>query len=141
MDLTLPFQLDATNKKFCAAFSQVKLLTRAMEEIQTRYERATKYSLHPHCTQLRLRLSVLEGVRAMFYEYAYIQAHSVDDLQRMVIEERRKREARREEGEVSRRTEQEERERRIVSQRMNLLHLHDSSTGTTQGEDEEESGM
>ena len=129
-EMTIPHELEATNKKFCVAFAQVKMLTRTMEAIQKRYDRATRSATHHHCTQLRLRLSVLEGVRAMFFQYAHIQAQSVDDLQQILVEQRQKREQLRQTQRAQRR-----RQRNAIRQQMHLLTLDKNEAHPTEEDD------
>ncbi len=59
------------NKKFRLACSQLILINNMIEECEVRYHRAENANRRSFRYVLRLRLCTLEGVRNMFYEYAY----------------------------------------------------------------------
>ena len=73
------------NKKFQKACRQVILLNNQILDIQTRYNRAKKNSQKSQRYVGRLRLSTLEGVRNMIYEYARQRAELLDAMQDRLV--------------------------------------------------------
>lgn len=88
IEQTTHFQLDSSNRKFNHAFAQVKLLTHKMTMLQCRYDRAIKNQQSRLITPIRMRMAVLEGVRAMFYSYAHDKALDVEEYQENLTKER-----------------------------------------------------
>ena len=63
-------QFTQINGSFEYACRQVVLINSELEALRVRYERAEKNRERAFLYSQRLRLIVLEGTRAMFYEYA-----------------------------------------------------------------------
>ena len=78
--------LDGAEDRFRRACEQVLVLNKKMEYLTSRYNEAEARGNKPLCYQLRLRISVIEGVRNMFYEYAAQQANVMMELQRHIVE-------------------------------------------------------
>ncbi|WAQ94702.1 hypothetical protein MAR_007173 [Mya arenaria] len=74
-------------RKFKRACAQVNLLNAQLEEMQTRYQRAKDDGFRSFRYNLRLKLACNEGVRNMYYEYAYAQAEIVVELRRQLYGE------------------------------------------------------
>ena len=74
------------DKKFRKACQQIVLLNNQIEALQVRYDRAYKANQRTFRYSLRLRLATLEGVRNMFYEYAYRRADELEALQDQLVE-------------------------------------------------------
>ena len=77
--------LDGAEDRFRRACEQVLVLNKKMEYLTSRYNEAEARGNKPLCYQLRLRISVIEGVRNMFYEYAAQQANVMTELQRHIL--------------------------------------------------------
>jgi hypothetical protein len=71
---------------FRRACEQVFVLNRQVEEATLRFHDADAASNKVRRYNVRLRLSVLEGVRNMFYEYAAKKAADIVELQRCVLD-------------------------------------------------------
>lgn len=71
---------------FRRACEQVFILNRQVEEATIRYLDSEASHNKVHRYNVRLRLSVLEGVRNMFYEYAAKKAADIVELQRLVLD-------------------------------------------------------
>ncbi len=69
------------NRKFRHACSQLILMNNLIDEIEVRYHRAQASERRSYRYILRLRLCTIEGVRNMFYEYAYARADQLEQLQ------------------------------------------------------------
>ena len=77
----LHLQLEFGEHKFVKACSQVSLLDRRLDELKIRHDRiAACDDKKAFCVNLRLQMSVMEGVRGMFYEYATIKAEELTRL-------------------------------------------------------------
>ena len=63
-------QFSRINDMFTYACRQVVLINDEMEAVRARHERAEKNGARAFLYSQRLRLTVLEGTRTMFYEYA-----------------------------------------------------------------------
>ncbi|ELT88147.1 hypothetical protein CAPTEDRAFT_195377 [Capitella teleta] len=79
-------QMQELDKKFRKACQQIVLLNIQIEGLQVRYDRAYKANQRTFRYSLRLRLATLEGVRNMFYEYAYRRADELEALQDQLVE-------------------------------------------------------
>jgi ABC-type phosphate transport system auxiliary subunit len=71
-------------KKSCA---QITSMNRQLEDMTKRYVKAKNENFQRFRYNLRLKLAVVEGVRNMYYEYAFIQATNVADLRRRLYGE------------------------------------------------------
>ena len=85
MTAALRDDLDAAESLFRRACEQVLILNKEVENLTSRYSESEQRGNKAVCYQLRLRISVLEGVRNMFYEYAAQKANVITELQRHVL--------------------------------------------------------
>lgn len=72
--------------KFRKSCEQIKLITRRLDLLQIRYDRATKDDMKSFRYTQRLQLATVEGARNMYYEYAVRQAKEVARLQKQLKE-------------------------------------------------------
>ena len=70
--------------KFQRACHQIKVLNKHMRELKVRYDRAKRDNHHSFRYSIRLRLSVIEGVRNMFCSYAESKAKEVTAIRLML---------------------------------------------------------
>lgn len=73
--------------KFRKSCAQITLLNARLEEMKLRYKKAKQENYNRFRYNLRLKLSVVEGARNMYYEYAYRQAEQVADIRRQLFGE------------------------------------------------------
>lgn len=78
---SLQAEIYSEDEKFQRACYQVIVLTNVVLELQTRYDRAVEVNLRTARYYLRLRLTTVEGIRNMFYEYASVLADKIDSLE------------------------------------------------------------
>ena len=76
----LVIQVREIDRKFKLACDQIILLNNQIKDLQIRYERASKLNRRSFRYTLRTRLSTLEGLRNMYYEYATKRADELDQL-------------------------------------------------------------
>jgi hypothetical protein len=81
------FSLIDTERRFRKACEQIILLNSRFEELQLRYNRAKNANHKSFRYSLRLRLSVLEGLRNTYYEYAHAKAEQVGKLRKELFGE------------------------------------------------------
>ena len=74
-------QIAENEKKFHLACDQVMKLDELLDNNQTRYDRANNANQRTARYGLRMKLSVLEGVRNMYVEYASMKAEELMLLQ------------------------------------------------------------
>lgn len=74
------------DRKFRKSCSQVQLLSHRIKDKKRRYDRACKSKQRSWRYSLRLQLATLEGMRNMFYEYAYRRADELEALQDMLVD-------------------------------------------------------
>ena len=74
-------EIRATNKVFRKACSQVILLNHKIEDAKTRYDRAGKVRRLSFRYSQRMKLTALEGVRNLIYDYACIKCDEIEKLQ------------------------------------------------------------
>lgn len=74
--------------RFKKACNQIVHLNHHLENFQKRYKEARDSNHRPIRYKLRLRLAVIEGVRDMYYEYAYAKANQISELRRQLFGER-----------------------------------------------------
>lgn len=86
MNADLRRRLRHSELYFRRACEQVFLLNRQVEETTVRFHVADDAGNKVHRYNVRLRLSILEGVRNMFYEYAAKKAAAIVELQRCILE-------------------------------------------------------
>jgi hypothetical protein len=72
--------------KFQRACNQIRLLNHRIKDKQVRYNRAYKVNQRSWWYTLRLQLASMEGMRNMFYEYAYLHADEMEALQDILVE-------------------------------------------------------
>ena len=79
--LTAKFSaLHRAQTKFRKACIQLKLLNKQLTDIKDRYSRAKNDNFRCFRYNLRRKLAVIEGVRNMYYDYAYMKAEDVARL-------------------------------------------------------------
>ena len=84
MDSDWVSQLMDAEKCFRRSCNQILLLNRVLEELQSRYDSASKQHMRAFRYSLRMRISVLEGVRNMYYHYASMKADLICRLRQLV---------------------------------------------------------
>ena len=75
------YKIRDMNRKFRQACSQLILINNLIDETEARYNRSQAEGRRSYRYILRLKLCSLEGVRNMFYEYAYAKADQLEKLQ------------------------------------------------------------
>lgn len=85
MDASIRRRLISTESYFRRACEQVYVLNGQIHETKRRFNEADDRQNKVSRYNLRLRLSVLEGVRNMFYEFAAKKAAEIVELQRHVL--------------------------------------------------------
>ena len=70
--------------KFRKSCEQIKLLTRRLDLLQIRYDKAKRDDMKSFRYTQRLQLATVEGTRNMFYEYAVRQAKEVARLKKQI---------------------------------------------------------
>lgn len=73
------------DKKFQKVCEQLKILSRRIEGVEVRYNRACAANALSFCYVLRLDLASLEGIQNMYYEYACCCAEKLEALQEEMI--------------------------------------------------------
>ena len=71
----------AMNQKFRMTCRQLKVLTSTLTYLQCRYDRAVRDNLRSFRYSMRLRMTTLEGVQNMYYEFAERCASRLEDMQ------------------------------------------------------------
>lgn len=79
-------QLISTESFFRKSCEQVFVLNRHVQETTRRFNSSDHKGNKVLRYSLRLRLSVLEGVRNMYYEFAAKQAAEIVELQRRILD-------------------------------------------------------
>ena len=74
-----------TERKFRRSCDQIVLLNEQLSACHFRYKKARKDEQKSHRYPLRLRLAVIEGVRNMFYDYAYRQAAEAKQMRNWLV--------------------------------------------------------
>ena len=75
------YRIRDMNRKFRQACSQLILINNLIDETEAHYNRSQAEGRRSYRYILRLKLCSLEGVRNMFYEYAYAKADQLEKLQ------------------------------------------------------------
>ena len=78
---TVLCSIRSTNKVFRLACSQVILLNHQIESAKARYDRARAVRRLSFRYSNRLKLTSLEGVRNLIYEYACVKCEEIENLQ------------------------------------------------------------
>ncbi|KAK6176314.1 hypothetical protein SNE40_014619 [Patella caerulea] len=73
----LHVDLSETEHRFRRACEQVVLLNNKLKDLQIRYDRARRDQMRSFRYNIRLRMSGMEGVRNVYYEYARQKADKV----------------------------------------------------------------
>ena len=85
MNAAVREDLVVAEQHFRRACEQVLILNKEVEHLTKRYETTETVGNKTLRDQLRLRISVAEGVRNMFYEFAALKATVITQLQRLVL--------------------------------------------------------
>ena len=75
------YKIRNLSRKFRLCCDQLVRLNNLVEDVEIRYNRSQADNRRSYRYILRLKLCSLEGVRNMFYEYAYAQADRLEDMQ------------------------------------------------------------
>ena len=75
------YRIRDLNRKFRMACSQLILINNLIDETEVRYNISQAENHRSYRYILRLKLCSLEGVRNMFYEYAYTKADKLEKMQ------------------------------------------------------------
>lgn len=73
------------DRKFRRSCRQIMLLNHRIKDKQMRYNRAYKGNQRSWRYSLRLQLATLEGMKNMYYEYAYRRADELEALQEELV--------------------------------------------------------
>ena len=84
---TLAQQLQVKEAKFYNACAQVILLNEQLDDLKMRYERAAQEQQAAFQYSLGLKMSVMEGVRTMYYQYGSQKADEITGLQAQLATE------------------------------------------------------
>ena len=77
--------LSVAEHHFRRACEQVLVLNKEVEQLTNKYNEADATDNKTLRYRLRLRISVMEGVRNMFYEFAAIKASVITQLQQCIL--------------------------------------------------------
>ena len=83
---TILCELKAKNKIFRKACNQVILLNHKIEAAKVRYDRARAVRRLSFRYSYRMKLTGLEGVRNLIYEYACVKCDEIEALQAKLLE-------------------------------------------------------
>jgi hypothetical protein len=81
------FSLTEAEGRFKKACDQIVLMNHRLGEVQKRYKMAKRSNNRAFRYNLRLKLAAIEGVRNMYYDYAYNKADRVAELRRELFDE------------------------------------------------------
>lgn len=76
--------MNEARSKFDRACQQIILLDQKIKDLEVRYRRAVKNKKNSFRYNLRLRLSVVTGVKMMYHHYASTKAEEINKLRRLV---------------------------------------------------------
>ena len=76
------FTLLESERRFRRACEQIVQLNNKLDELQSRYLGAKRDGLRTFRYNYRLRLSVIEGLRNMYYDYAHQKAEDISGLRK-----------------------------------------------------------
>ena len=85
MNSALREDLCVAEYQFRRACEQVLVLNEEVEQLTNKYKEADAAANKTLRYRLRLRISVMEGVRNMFYEFAAMKASVITQLQQCVL--------------------------------------------------------
>ncbi len=71
-------------QKFEKACQQIILLDQQIRDLEVRYKRAVKYKKNSCRYNLRLKLSVVTGVKMMYHHYATTKAEEIQKMRRQM---------------------------------------------------------
>jgi len=77
-------KVSEARSKFERACQQIVLLDQKIKDLEVRYRRAVKNKKNSFRYNLRLRLSVVTGVKMMYHHYASTKAEELTRLRRYV---------------------------------------------------------
>ncbi|CAL1529766.1 unnamed protein product [Lymnaea stagnalis] len=77
-------KMNEARSKFERACQQIVLLDQKIKDLEIRYKRAVKNKKNSFRYNLRLRLSVVTGVKMMYHHYASTKAEELTRLRRLV---------------------------------------------------------
>ena len=75
------YKIRNLSRKFRLCCDQLVRLNNLVEDVEIRYNRSQVENRRSYRYILRLKLCSLEGVRNMFYDYAYAQADQLEKMQ------------------------------------------------------------
>ncbi|KAI8779290.1 hypothetical protein BgiMline_020601 [Biomphalaria glabrata] len=81
--LILEEKINEARSKFERACQQIVLLDQKIKDLEIRYKRAVKNKKNSFRYNLRLRLSVVTGVKMMYHHYASTKADELSRLRRL----------------------------------------------------------
>ena len=81
------FTLTETEGRFRKSCDQIVLLNQTLSAVQKRYKNAKRSHNRVIRYNLRLKLAAIEGVRNMYYDYAYNKADKIAELRRDLFDE------------------------------------------------------
>ena len=81
------FTLIESERRFKRACDQIVLLNQKLSQVQKRYRNAKNENNRSFRYNYRLQLAAVEGVRNMYYDYAYAKADQVAELRRELFNE------------------------------------------------------
>nr|KAG5706684.1 hypothetical protein BaRGS_005754 [Batillaria attramentaria] len=84
-------KMSEARTKFEKACQQIVLLDQKIRDLEVRYKRAVKNKKNSFRYNLRLRLSVVTGVKMMYHHYASTKAEELTRLRRQLVEESQER--------------------------------------------------
>lgn len=77
-------KMNEARGKFERSCQQIVLLDQKIKDLEIRYKRAVKNKKNSFRYNLRLRLSVVTGVKMMYHHYASTKAEELSKLRRMM---------------------------------------------------------
>ena len=75
------YKIKDLNRKFRLCCNQLVRINNLIEDVEIRYNRSQAENRRSYRYILRLKLCTLEGVRNVFYEYAYAKADELEKMQ------------------------------------------------------------
>ena len=84
--INIRVKLTSAERHFRYACQQVMIISRHVEEATRRYHNADRTGDKIFKYNIRLRLSVLDGVRNMYYEFAAKKAAEIVELQQHLLD-------------------------------------------------------
>ena len=86
-DIQVELQIENLEKKFRKACNQIHVLNERLDILQQRYNVAFNANQRTFRYTRRLQLTVLEGVRNMYVEYATAKADKLLELQTQLLKQ------------------------------------------------------